>query len=178
MQPPSGEGDYDFSIDGSWENATPKDPSQPSFNRIKGSKEWIPVDPDKKFSLILIRENQPEPEPDLWSLFVTRAKGQPGSVYRVRGDIVNMHHDHKHNVDPLDSTILKDAHTIAMLTEDQAQSVRRFAELESAPSAPDRASAKENTQGWVARLLQTLTAKGSLAGQLLEGILPIVDSVQ
>ena len=148
-------------------------------NGRNGVINYISPDPQRqKYCLILVRERQPEPEPDLWSLFVTRAKGQPGSVYRVRGDVVNMHFEQAHNVNPLESDLLKDAHTIAMLSDEEAQAVHRFARLEAPPSAPDRRSAKENCQGWTARLLQRLALEGFLSGQQLETIGSIVDPVQ
>lgn len=159
-------------------------------NGRNGVINHIPPDPQRqKYCLILVRERQPQDqaqaqaqvqpqdEPDLWSLFVSRAKGQPGSVYRVRGDVVNMHFEQAHDVNPLDSDLLKDAYTIAMLSDEEAQAVHRFAGLEAPPSAPDRRSAKENCQGWTARLLQRLALEGFLSGHQLETIGSIVDPV-
>jgi hypothetical protein len=159
------------------EYASTKDPNKIPDGHPRATNSSNPS-PDKEFSLLLVRENQPEPEPDLWSLFVTRKRGEPGSVYRVRGNVVDMQHAHEDDVDALQAKLFKDAYTIALLTGEQTGVVRRLARMESPPCAPDLASARENCQGWTARLLKRLAEENVVASHQLEAIDAIVDPVR
>jgi hypothetical protein len=89
-----------------------------------------------------------------------------------------MHHEHEDAVDALRSELLKDAYTIALLTEEQTHVVRHLANKEAPPCAPDMASARENCQGWTARLLKRLAEENVVASHQLEAIDAIVDPVR
>jgi len=133
-----------------------------SYKRRIGSQDWTLVEQaptEKDRCLTLIRHCQADGEPYHWSLFVAY-ENERGSNYEVSGDAELMHHQHTSNVDILSSSDIKDTFTLAYLSDEQARLVEEFANTEIAPSAPNRASVKENCQWWAIRVLERLKERG------------------
>lgn len=138
------------------------------FARKRGTQQWTEYKPDNETApptetdrsplyLSLVREEQAlDGEPLHWSLFVARENAS-GMLYQVKGDAEYM--TYLPSMDPIDivnSESFLDSYQLAILTEQQAMLVRQIAENESPPRAENRASAKENCQGWCVRVITKL----------------------
>lgn len=145
--------------------------------RGKGTKEWSPVDqppPEPQLILSLVIESQAFGEPDHWSLFVA-PEGGTGTTYQVRGDAELMHHSHVDGVNIQALESFKTAYTLADLTQDQVGWVAYHANHEAPPSTPNRASVKENCQGWAARVLERLAERGIVTEDWLASVKGMVN---
>ena len=84
-----------------------------------------------------------------------------GTKYQVTGDATFMRYES--NEDAPSPTSCPDYHTsfeMARLAEGQEDVVRRCIEAEAPPWAEDRASVRENCQGWCIRVLKRLREAG------------------
>lgn len=120
---------------------------------------------------------QPYSEPGYWSLFVA-PEGGIGKVYQVKGDAELMRYTHAEGVNIQASCNFKTAYTLANLTQDQAGWVEFYANSETPPSAPDRASVTENCQGWTVRVLERLVEKDIVTEAWLAYIRGIVEPLE
>lgn len=121
---------------------------------------WEPVSPPLPpapgpILLILVLENQTEGEPKHWFLFVGPENG-PGTVYQVTGDATFMRYETFKVASPVSSGSYCTSYVMARLEGAQAEVVRSCAEGEAPPRAADRASVRENCQGWTMRVLRRL----------------------
>jgi hypothetical protein len=133
-----------------------------------------PPPASSQLTLSLVLETQSFGEPDHWSLFVA-SEGRSGQVYQVKGDAEFMEYEHAEGVDILTSESLKTAYTLCNLTQDQAERVAYYANTEPPPSAPDRASVRENCQGWTVRVLEKLAEEGIVTEDWLERVKDMVE---
>jgi len=137
--------------------------------RSDGTKsKWTPVSTElnreesQPLLLMLVILNQAEGEPTHWSLFVA-AEGQPGSVYQVTGDATQMHYAFEEKSNIVTSESYNRSYVVAQLGEDGEDLVRSCAENEPPPHAVNRASVKENCQGWTVRVMERLQEAGIVA---------------
>lgn len=140
--------------------------------------EWAPVSPDlppeeeAPLVLMLVLEKQAEGEPNHWYLLVA-PEGKPGSVYQVTGDATFMRYEFQWDASPLGSESYHTSYVLAQLVEGQEDVVRSCAEAEAPPAAENRASVKENCQGWAIRVLRRLRGEGIVSeewAKFAEGI--------
>lgn len=147
------------------------------FNRRKGTQEWSeyksndvalpPTDPLPLY-ISLAHEIQGPGEPLHWSLYIAR-ESQPGVVYQVRGDAEFMGYQHiKIPVDITSSESFGGLYQLAAITEEQAMVVEQIANSEAPPKAENRASVKENCQGWTIRVLKKLIQRGIVPAEKLQ----------
>lgn len=130
---------------------------------------WQPVLPVPSLApdsnlLILVLENQADGEPKHWFLFVGPEEG-PGTIYQVTGDATFMRHETFEVASPVRSESYHTSYVLARLEKGQADVVRSCAEGESPPRAVDRASVKENCQGWTIRVVKRLRDAGIVSGE-------------
>lgn len=147
------------------------------FSRRRGTQRWTEYQPDDfvvpptdplPLYISLVHENQGPDEPLHWSLYVAR-ESQPGVVYQVRGDAECMGYQHiKIPVDITSTESFGTLYQLATITEQQAMMVEQLANSESPPKAANRASVKENCQGWTIRVITKLVERGAVTAEKLQ----------
>lgn len=130
---------------------------------------WEPISPvllpsPDPHLVILVIENQAEGEPKHWFLFVGPEAG-PGTVHQVTGDATFMRYETFEVASPVRSESYHTSYVLARLAEGQVGVVRSCAEGEAPPCAVDRASVRENCQGWTTRLLKRLRDERIVGGE-------------
>lgn len=118
-----------------------------------------PAEETPPLVLLLVLEKQAEGEPKHWYLFVAPEAGS-GSAYQVTGDATFMRYESWQDASPLSSESYHTSYVLARLTEGQGEVVRLCTEAEAPPRAVDRASVRENCQGWAIRVLRRLREAG------------------
>lgn len=156
------------------------------FSRRRGTQEWTEYKPDNvilpptgplPLYVSLAHEIQGPGEPLHWSLYVAR-ESQPGVVYQVRGDAECMEYQHiKIPVDITSSESFGTLYQLAAITEEQAMIVEELANSESPPKAANRASVKENCQGWVIRILTKLVERGVVPAEKLQMAISMMEPI-
>lgn len=161
---------------GNWEYTTWE---SKSYRSRKGTKEWTlvdqpPAEPQLTPSLVL--HAQEPGEPDHWSFFVAH-EGGTGTEYQVKGDAELMHHTYAEGVNIQNAASFKTAYTRANLSQVQAELVAYYANQEAPPSAPDRASVRENCQGWAVRVLEKPKGQNIVTEEWLENAKSMLEPV-
>ena len=67
---------------------------------------------------------------------------------------------------------------MTVLTDEQAVKVENYARKEVPPSAVNRASVKENCQGWTIRVLEKLAEEGIINAAKLQTVKDQVEPIQ
>lgn len=147
------------------------------FARKRGTQQWTEYKPDIKTApptdpsplyLSLVHQKQGPDEPLHWSLFVAR-ENAPGMVYQVKGDAECMRYlPSTGPINIVNSTSFLNIYQLAIVTEQQAMVVKQIAESESPPKAANRASVKENCQGWTVRVITKLVDRGVVPAAKLQ----------
>lgn len=68
----------------------------------------------------------------------------------------------------VNSASFLNVYQLAIVTEQQAMVVKQIAESESPPKAANRASVKENCQGWTLRVITKLVERGVVPAAKLQ----------
>lgn len=118
-----------------------------------------PADETPPLLLMLVLEKQAEGEPKHWYLFVA-PEAESGRVHQVTGDATFMRYESWDGASPLNSESYHTSYVLARLAEGHGETVRLFAEAEAPPLAVNRASVRENCQGWSIRVMERLRDVG------------------
>ncbi|KAL4967147.1 uncharacterized protein BDV14DRAFT_198244 [Aspergillus stella-maris] len=152
------------------------------FKRLRGTEKWTEYTPEhtsiasttttpedrtagqqSPLYLSLILEHQDPGSPKHWSLFLSH-ENSPGDIFAVTGDAECMHYSFSES--PINLTLSEafaNIYHLAEIAQDQVGIVREVARGEDPPKAKDRASVRENCQGWVVRVLEGLSGRGIVA---------------
>lgn len=159
------------------------DPDGVQYTRKVGDDIWTKVEHEpvpepeaKAIYLYVVQERQAEGEPRHWSLLVASEEG-PGMAYQVTGDATFMAYKHETNVDKRASPDFAQAYQVAELDASGAAVVQQAVNEEAPPQAENRASVKENCQGWVVRVLRRLQGAGVVTKETVDGVDSMVEEI-
>ncbi|BCR91760.1 uncharacterized protein ACHE_70603S [Aspergillus chevalieri] len=170
------------------------------FRRLRGTETWIEYTPPTSSStdpptssttrrdnsgdqstspiyLSLSLESQSPSEPNHWSLFLAR-ENAPGKLYQVTGDAESM--TYEPSIQDVDITRAESFYTLYQLAEisdEQVRIVEEIAEGEMPPKAENRASVRENCQGWCVRVLGRLVGRGIVGREKVEMVRGLMEPV-
>ncbi|KAL4936585.1 hypothetical protein BDV06DRAFT_216567 [Aspergillus oleicola] len=151
------------------------------FKRLRGTQKWTGYTPDNTTSTTTSTDPSSDGNDKAhaaanplylsnWSLFLAR-ENEPGDAYAVTGDAECMHYSFSEA--PVDLTLSEgfvNIFQLAVITEEQAGIVKEIVKSEVPPSARDRASVKENCEGWAVRVVEGLVKRG-VVGESKVGVL-------
>ncbi|KAF2012946.1 hypothetical protein BU24DRAFT_425543 [Aaosphaeria arxii CBS 175.79] len=139
--------------------------------------ETVSSQAQERPSLHLVLQRQSEGEPDHWSLFVA-CEGQKGERFQVTGDAENMYYVHDLDMNILEDEAYKTSFVLAKDLDAEAEvCIKRIAEAETPPSAPNRAAVRENCQGWAYRVVCKLVEEGVVLGEKLPGVKAMIEPI-
>lgn len=161
------------------EENQPREPWRPIEPTI-----WPPhEEPTNTIHLSVIAEHQAEGEPKHWSLLahwpISHSSGlEKHQVWQVTGDAESMRYEPRADVDKLRSGDLAWTRTVNVgVTGDQFLMIESICRQEPPPHAENRASVRENCQGWVIRVLQRLVAEGIVEETLVSSLREHMDPI-